>query len=93
VRAKMGVTSVSQTRLYSQSSLVDLVRIATLPYERNSKSSETQHPFIDSDSTMAPVIAIETLAARVAKGRRAGNLATASAIAAISRPREKAQRP
>ena len=84
----MGVTSVSQTRLYSQSSLVDLVRIATLPYERNSKSSETQHPFIESDPTMALMIAIETPTTGVAKGCCAGNLVAASVIAVISRPRE-----
>jgi hypothetical protein len=38
------------------------------PHERNSRSGETQHPFIGSDLTMALMIAIETPTTGVAKG-------------------------
>jgi hypothetical protein len=38
------------------------------PHERNYRPGETQHPFVESDPTMAPVMAIETPTARIAQG-------------------------
>ena len=73
---------------HKASTFHSLVRIREAPDERNSRSGETQHPFTGSDPTMALMIAIETSTTGVAKGCWAGNLVTASVIAAISRSRE-----
>jgi hypothetical protein len=51
----------------------------------------TYHP-IEHNPIIAPVVAIETLTARVAKGCQVGNLVTASVIGVIFRPKKQAQR-